>query len=342
MQKLHGGRPRALAIGTRSWVLDFRYDEAAVQIPWSFFRFHCGTHRGWLGLDHPSLCALLREPHAELLSDALRYIVLADALHELVEQIERSTRLHFEWQPLPAGVNQRGAMRPTALSLERCISVRASSRDAPSTIHALLQFDEASALELLTRIPSEESASQPVPAAGARDRLDRIPLQVTFVLGSTSLNVAELREIRRGDIIGIERWRGSGTAMQVRAVVGGDRGFAITAAAENTQIKVQQMEPLRMQETGSRPTSNGTELPKQAIDRLDALEVVLHFEIAEHSVALGDLKNIRPGYVFELGQPLNRSIVRISAHGNMLGRGYLVAIGDRLGLRVSEFAPGDL
>jgi type III secretion protein Q len=46
--------------------------------------------------------------------------------------------------------------------------------------------------------------------------------------------------------------------------------------------------------------------------------------------------------VFDLGQPLNRSPVRILAHGNVLGKGYLVAVGDRLGVRVSEFAPGEV
>jgi len=38
----------------------------------------------------------------------------------------------------------------------------------------------------------------------------------------------------------------------------------------------------------------------------------------------------------------NRGPVRIVAHGNLLGKGTLVAVGDRLGVRVSEFAPGDL
>ena len=78
------------------------------------------------------------------------------------------------------------------------------------------------------------------------------------------------------------------------------------------------------------------------IDRLDALEVTLRFEVGELQLSLGELKNIRAGHVFELGQPLNRSPVRILAHGNLLGKGYLVAVGDRLGVRVSEFAPSEM
>jgi type III secretion protein Q len=78
------------------------------------------------------------------------------------------------------------------------------------------------------------------------------------------------------------------------------------------------------------------------LTRLDALEVVLRFEVGELSVSLGELRNLRPGHVFDLEQALNRSTVRILAHGNVLGKGSLVAVGERLGVRVSDFALGAL
>jgi type III secretion protein Q len=78
------------------------------------------------------------------------------------------------------------------------------------------------------------------------------------------------------------------------------------------------------------------------IDRLDALEVNLRFEVGDLSLSLGELRNIRAGHVFDLAQPLNRCPVRIVAHGNVLGKGHLVAVGDRLGVRVSEFAPSEI
>jgi type III secretion protein Q len=46
--------------------------------------------------------------------------------------------------------------------------------------------------------------------------------------------------------------------------------------------------------------------------------------------------------VFELPQPLSRSAVRIVAHGQVLGKGHLVAVGDQLGVRVSDFAPSEV
>lgn len=69
--------------------------------------------------------------------------------------------------------------------------------------------------------------------------------------------------------------------------------------------------------------------------------MVLRFEVGELSLSLGELESLSPGHVFDLGQSLNRTDVRILAHGNMLGKGHLVAVGDRLGVRVSDFAPSE-
>lgn len=88
----------------------------------------------------------------------------------------------------------------------------------------------------------------------------------------------------------------------------------------------------------SRTDADPSSLPP---DRLGGLEVPLRFEIGDLSVALADLKNVQPGYVFELPQPLARGVVRILAHGNLVGTGYLVAVGERLGVRVSEFLPAE-
>jgi len=145
-----------------------------------------------------------------------------------------------------------------------------------------------------------------------------------------------VRGVRRGDIVGIEGWQSAGSALRVTAEVGGALGIAIAALAEGTHITVQ---------TVRDPDMNRDALPDSgqlALDRLDGLEVNLRFEVGELSLTLGELRAIKPGHVFDLEQPLNRCEVRILAHGNVLGKGHLVAVGERLGVRVSEFAPGEL
>ena len=87
------------------------------------------------------------------------------------------------------------------------------------------------------------------------------------------------------------------------------------------------------------PVADIQDLP---LERLDALEVSLRFEVGELQVTLGELEQLKPGHVFDLAQPLAQSAVRILAHGRTVGAGQLVAVGDRLGVRVTEFASGQM
>ncbi|HEX7638620.1 MAG TPA: FliM/FliN family flagellar motor switch protein, partial [Burkholderiaceae bacterium] len=132
-------------------------------------------------------------------------------------------------------------------------------------------------------------------------------------------------------------------AVVVDAAPAGPAGPRFTALAEGARITIQQAR----EQTMNRPADTPPAVPPHeaaelAVDRLDSIEVTLRFEVGELSITLGELRNVRAGHVFELGQPLNRGPVRIVAHGNLLGKGTLVAVGDRLGVRVSEFAPGEL
>jgi type III secretion protein Q len=52
---------------------------------------------------------------------------------------------------------------------------------------------------------------------------------------------------------------------------------------------------------------------------------------------LAELRALRPGTVLELAQPLNQAVIRILANGMPVGEGHLIAVGNRLGVRVSRF-----
>ncbi|HEX7687276.1 MAG TPA: FliM/FliN family flagellar motor switch protein, partial [Burkholderiaceae bacterium] len=129
----------------------------------------------------------------------------------------------------------------------------------------------------------------------------------------------------------------------VEAAPGGAAGPRFIALAEGSRITIQQAREQTMNRPPEAPTAAAPrDAAELAVDRLDAIEVTLRFEVGDLAISLGDLRNVRAGHVFELGQPINRGPVRIVAHGNLLGKGTLVAVGDRLGVRVSEFAPGEL
>ena len=77
---------------------------------------------------------------------------------------------------------------------------------------------------------------------------------------------------------------------------------------------------------GDDPASGG------ALDA-DILPVRLVFLAGETEVALRDLRHVTPGYVFDLGRPVDRH-VEVRANGRRIGIGELVEIDRRVGVRM--------
>ena len=67
---------------------------------------------------------------------------------------------------------------------------------------------------------------------------------------------------------------------------------------------------------------------------LAGVGVTIDFEIGSTALPLGDLANLKPGYVFELAGNLNQVRVVIRANGKRVGYGELVAVGDTLGVQL--------
>ena len=70
----------------------------------------------------------------------------------------------------------------------------------------------------------------------------------------------------------------------------------------------------------------------------DLLPVQLVFVAGETEVALRDLRRIAPGYVFDLGRPVDRH-VEVRANGRRIGIGELVEIDRRVGVRLLKCEP---
>jgi type III secretion protein Q len=295
-------------------------------VPRDTYRFVLGPYTGHVGLDAPSQAFLFDEPlHASLPSD-LRHVLLAHATSAWTESLSRSLRMHVCWDAGDAVLPV--APTPQAPVDAAFFEVQAKGKVA---VEGFLAFDQPDAYATLAIAPL---ASEP---AAVPKELHELRMPIAFELGSTTLRLDEMRGIRAGDIVSVDRWQSKGRAVVVRGIVAG-HGSTWVALAEGSKIEVQAMNDLTitpLREADDKAQGNAA-LP---LDRLDALEVTLRFEVGDLEVSLGELKSIGPGHVFDLAQPLNRSEVRVLAHGNLLGKGHLVAVGDRLGVRISEFAP---
>lgn len=335
LNRLYAVPPRELTTGGAGYRLEWRHDTGLGSILRESYRFRLGAHIGHLGLDAPSTQALLGEHRTDLLPRDLRYVLLADMLHPVVDVLERVLRLHFEWQPAETEAHDANPPAPPRCDPERAaFFVATPTQESGALLRGFVQFEDTATLNALVPVDATLCAAVSVAA------FDHLRMPVSFLLGSTQILLREITSIQSGDIVGIERWRTSGAAIVVTAELGGPSGRHLTAFAEGARITVQQSRDSAM--NPATPPADAADHANLPIDRLDALEVTLRFEVGDLSLSLGELRNIRAGYAFDLGQPLNRSPVRILAHGNVLGKGYLVAVGDRLGVRVSEFAPGEV
>jgi flagellar motor switch/type III secretory pathway protein FliN len=68
---------------------------------------------------------------------------------------------------------------------------------------------------------------------------------------------------------------------------------------------------------------------------LDGLHIDLVFEVGRRKITLQELRKIKPGFIFDLAAPLDRSI-SVVANGRTVGKGTLVQIDQRLGVRLLE------
>ncbi|WP_233836500.1 type III secretion system cytoplasmic ring protein SctQ [Paraburkholderia sp. ZP32-5] len=71
------------------------------------------------------------------------------------------------------------------------------------------------------------------------------------------------------------------------------------------------------------------------------LELPLQFEIDTVAMPLAQLAALRPGYVIELRTPVKDARIRLVAHGQTIGHGELVSLGEHLGIRILQMAHGD-
>jgi type III secretion protein Q len=81
--------------------------------------------------------------------------------------------------------------------------------------------------------------------------------------------------------------------------------------------------------------------PQETAGKLDELDIPLRFELETVAVPLAELEAIQPGYVIELAMPLSSATLRLVAFGQVLGHAQLVAVGDKLGARITRLVSRD-
>ena len=79
------------------------------------------------------------------------------------------------------------------------------------------------------------------------------------------------------------------------------------------------------------PENTNTPAGGNAADRIP---VRLTFDLGERSLTVAELRELKPGYTFDLGRDVRRA-VSIRAQGQLIGEGELVEIDGTLGVAIT-------
>lgn len=171
--------------------------------------------------------------------------------------------------------------------------------------------------------------------------------RVRCVLGRTRLPIAQLRGIPVGGLLLIEEAMRSENAVGVVVKTEGLPGRVFRGRIDSDRMEI-------VSEESERPTAAAEAASSEAMletahvsaadtrmQNIDDLTVSLEFDLGEQSTALHVLKQVRPGFVFRLPQPITQASVRIQANGQTIGYGQLIAVGEVLGVRVTAFLQDD-
>lgn len=224
---------------------------------------------------------------------------------------------------------------------------------------ALLPFDDAQELVppsgwCVARQASGELATfvvREAPAAACetvRQHLRRGPggglrsllaLRGAVALSQRPVRRALLRSLAPGDVLlmsaGVADTETPGC--EVRWGPAGARSWCAPAHVDDFSLTIQGA-PHMSDDT--QDPGVGLDLP-DGPDALGELDIPVRFEVETVPVPLADLESLAPGYVIELSAPLASAPLRLVACGRVVGTAELVAVGDRLGARITRMVGRD-
>lgn len=164
--------------------------------------------------------------------------------------------------------------------------------------------------------------------AGVRRNASRLPVMLRIVLEGIWLTRSELTQVKRGDVIRLAGNQAPGGKVQRVTLRLGRAGlFECRVLAAGLRV-----ENASAPDAGRGIMSNDT-----AVKRLDQLEVPVSFQFGTLSVSLEQLGTIGPGHTFTTPVATEQPVVAILVDGQKVGSGRLIAVGDMVGVQVTDW-----
>jgi flagellar motor switch protein FliN len=162
-------------------------------------------------------------------------------------------------------------------------------------------------------------------------KFDKIPLNVDFELGYALLTIGELGGVELNDILLMDE-RLSPKRSYVIVNIG--RSLIFDGQVDPAGKIVLDTKTIQRPDEDMQKEENRHSHHAEAL--IGDIPVKLTFKVGETQMTFAELIDLQPGYIFEMDNDLEKP-VEIKANGKSVGKGELVKIGDRLGVRVLEF-----
>lgn len=203
----------------------------------------------------------------------------------------------------------------------------ARSPQGPATL-GLLRFVDADPLRnaelrrVLTAVSLREMA-EPALLAG-------LPLPWSAELARTSLSEAELRSLEVHDVIVLDESKPTAAGWTCRLNLGDKRHYAGRVELR----KGGRLQMIQFGRNGDPDMNSETEVAAGFEAGFEDVSVNLRFEVAQFSATLAEMSRFAPGSVIDLGQRVDEQAVSIWVGQRCIAKGQLVALGERLGVRL--------
>lgn len=225
--------------------------------------------------------------------------------------------------------------------------------------HAAFVAIDPALLPLLEGLHASQAARAVQAALQSPDALS--PGQTTLadclvpgriVLGARRLSIETLRALAPGDVL----LRSLASTLSPLVTGAAEHAAASAVAAWGTPGLARLHAPVTIDKhtllivkeptmtDKSYPADSGDSLasnPQESPIDIGELDLPVQFEVDTVALPLSQLYALRPGYVLELSTPVAEAQLKLVTHGQTIGYGELVTVGEHLGIRILKMAHGD-
>ena len=258
----------------------------------------------------------LNYEYATGMAEPLRTIVLEAAFAEMAGIFEDATRKRFSVLSL----DETGSVA------DHCSGFGFSLDDGEFVCEGELWVDELGLGFLATAVRLVDIEKR------AMSSFDDLPVRLSLDVGWTDLLFETFRQLEKRDLILLDEcWIAPDSRIFLRA----GRQVGLPAEIEDSRIVITgELEEIMYDDVdGDQDDDNDGAGDGGGEKTLDGIQMRVSFYLGHRLMTLGELRQLSPGYVFELGRPV-RSAVNIRANGKLIGEGELVDVDGQMAVSI--------